>query len=82
MTAKEEQAYIRGSTAAWRSILGQALMQLGIDDPKAKQARWVAERLDTIAVLRDLCGEHGDNDWPDNLYLADIIEKHLGKHLG
>jgi hypothetical protein len=25
---------------------------------------------------------HGDNDWPDDLHLADVIDKHLARHLG
>ena len=32
-------------------------------------------------VLRQVCATWGDNDWPDNLYLADIIEKHLWRNL-
>ncbi len=39
------------------------------------------ERADAVRVLRGLCQEFGDNDWPDNLHLGDVIEKHLGKHL-
>lgn len=40
------------------------------------------ERDEAVKVLRDLCEHHGDNDWPDDLHLADAIDKHLGKHLG
>jgi len=35
------------------------------------------ERAETLMLLRELCGDFGDNDWPDNLHLVDIIEKHL-----
>ena len=28
--------------------------------------------------MRDLCGEFGDNDWDENLSLADVVGKHLG----
>src|SRR2546423_657496 len=35
------------------------------------------EREDVVKLLRDACEEHGDNDWPDNLHLTDVIEKHL-----
>lgn len=49
--------------------------------PKQKD-KWVdRERATTIAALRSLCAEFGDNDWPDDLHLADVVEKHLGKHL-
>ena len=40
------------------------------------------ERADAISALRRICERHGDNDWTDDLNLADIIEKHLGRHLG
>lgn len=39
------------------------------------------ERQRAIVTLRRICGNHGDNDWPDNLHLADVLEKHLEKHL-
>jgi hypothetical protein len=39
------------------------------------------EREKTISALRELCAAFGDNDWPNDLHLADVIEKHLGKHL-
>ncbi len=35
------------------------------------------ERAETVALLREACGEYGDNEWPDDLYLPDVIEKHL-----
>ena len=81
MNEREEDAYVLGSKAAWRSILGEALRQLGIDDPEAGKARWATERLDAIAALRGLCDEFGDNDWPDDLHLADVINGHLGDYL-
>jgi hypothetical protein len=47
-----------------------------------EQDDWDArERAGTIAALRELCGHFGDNDWTDDLHLADVVEKHLGKHL-
>lgn len=39
------------------------------------------ERKDLVAALREVCKAFGDNDWPDDLHLADVIEKHLAKHL-
>ncbi len=79
MNKKEEQFYIRGSRMAWRLMLGQCMKHLGYE--KKKPAAWVLEREDAIAQLRDLCESFGNNDWPEELYLADIIEKHLAKHL-
>ena len=76
-----ERAYIQGQRSAWQRILSTACGNLGIDDPEAAHALWIDERLAAVAALREICEEHGDNDWPDNLHLADVIEKHLGRHL-
>lgn len=38
-------------------------------------------RKETLLVLKELCKDFGDLDWNDDLHLADIIEKHLAKHL-
>lgn len=35
------------------------------------------EREDVIKLLRSVCRHNGDNDWPDNLHLRDILDKHL-----
>lgn len=81
MDEKQEQVYIRGSRAAWLSMLQTCLRELGIDDPEAGKVRWVLEREATVAALRGVCENHGNNDWSDNLHLADVIEKHLERHL-
>lgn len=39
------------------------------------------ERRFAIAELRSICKAIGDNDWPDELDLSDIIEKHLGDYI-
>lgn len=80
-TVLYERSYDRGSRAAWRSMLGECLRHLGVEDSEAGKFLWVGEREDAIAALRQICDAHGDNDWPENLHLADIIEKHLGDHL-
>lgn len=79
---RSEIDYIRGSRAAWLAMLGECLGQLGYDDPEVQRVKWVNERESTVAMLRMVCGDHGDNEWPDNLHLADVIEKHLARHLG
>lgn len=76
-----ESAWLSGNRAAWLRMLGVCLEQLGYDDPEAKKVSWIKEREEAIRELRTLCEEFGDNDWLPSLYLADIIEKHLGKHL-
>jgi hypothetical protein len=82
MNEKEEQVYIQGSKWAYTNILMKCLKNLGINEPsEAKRLVWIEERQDAIEILRDLCNEFGDNDWSDDLYLQDIIEKHLAKHL-
>ena len=43
---------------------------------------WQAERVEAIAVLRSLCKDFNlNNSWPDELHLADIIEKYIRKSL-
>lgn len=82
MNRKEEKAYIQGNRAAWSKILSDSLQQLGYDDPAITQKhRWILEREAVISQLRDLCGEFGDNNWDEKLHLADVVEKHLGRHL-
>lgn len=75
-----EQAYSNGSHAVWRRLLQECLANLGGTD--LSRERLILERTEAIAALRIVCGDHGDNDWEDNLHLSDIIEKHLGRHLG
>lgn len=72
-----ETGYTSGSRAAWLSMLHTCLRELGVDDPVAGQARWVSEREQTVAMLRQVCGRYGDNDWPDTLHLADVVDKHM-----
>ncbi len=74
-----ERDYIKGSKAAFRIMLAECLRNLG--DAERNAHSWRLEREHAIAILRDVCKEHGDNDWDDDLYLGDIIEKHLGRHL-
>lgn len=81
MTDKEEQAYEQGERAAYRAVLGDIMRGLaGLGVPVDGETA-IAERMDLVASLRRLCGEHGDNDWPDNLHLPDVIEKHLMRHV-
>lgn len=76
-----EDDYMRGSHAAWASMLGTCLMHLGYKSAETKAVAWVTEREAAIAALREVCELHGDNDWPEELHLADIIDKHLHRHL-
>lgn len=39
------------------------------------------ERAYAIRQLRELCARYGNNDWPDDLHLGDILEKNLANYL-
>jgi len=74
-----DEGYTSGSRMAWLTILAEAMRHLGDDKPDA--AGLLAERAMAIQTLRSVCSDFGDNDWPDDLHLSDIIEKHLARHL-
>jgi hypothetical protein len=56
-------------------------MELGYDDPEVERAKWLAERTAVVNCLRRECQRVGDNTWPDNLNLVDVIEKNLVRPL-
>jgi hypothetical protein len=74
-----EKDWTAGNRAAWTRILSEAIRELGPSAPDA--ARLIRERAEVVAMLRQVCEVFGDNDWPDDLHLADVIEKHLWRHL-
>jgi post-segregation antitoxin (ccd killing protein) len=78
---EHERGYEEGYKAANVALLRTALQNLGADSPEANAERWKVERAEAIAMLRRVCEDFGDNDWPDNLYLPDIIDKHLYRYL-
>ena len=80
MTEDEEKAYERGYEMACEHIVTQCMARMSTW-PERDKVTLLLERQAAIRMLRDLCAEHGDNDWPDDLYLEDIIEKHLGRYL-
>jgi hypothetical protein len=75
LTDQCEQHYLNGQQAAYRALL--ALCRQHLSGGEQTGAWLLAERAETIALLRQLCAESGDNDWSDALALPDIIEKHL-----
>lgn len=81
MDEEGELNYERGNRASWLSMLGECCRQLGYDDAEVQKVAWIKEREATVAALRSACEDHGDNEWPDNLHLADVVEKHLVRHL-
>lgn len=81
MPENDEVKYALGSRQAWITMLRYCLKNLGYDDQESKSVAWIVEREEAVAMLRRVCEERGDNDWPDDLNLADVIEKHLANHL-
>jgi len=77
----DEDSYIRGERSAHAGMLAHCCRALGYDDLEVQKANWIVEREAVIAALRDVCAEHGDNDWHVSLHLADVITKHLQIHL-
>ena len=78
MNEKEEKIYEDGQRQVYLNLLGECIKQLGYNDPEAKKVNWIIEREAVIKTLRTLCEIHGDNDWPDDLHISDILGKHLG----
>lgn len=77
----EDQAYENGYRAAAKAVIRSMLRRLRPDEEDRKLCRMALELDDTRQQLRRVCAVAGDNDWEDNLYLADVVEKHLGRYL-
>jgi hypothetical protein len=80
-TSNSELDYTQGHRAAWLAMLQKCLQELGSSDPETDKNQWLVEREQAVATLRQVCAEHGDNDWSKDLHLSDVIEKHLAQHL-
>ena len=78
-TTLDEKEFQRGSESAWRTLLLLALTNL--DEESHTAEAWRAERALTVAALREVCEEFGDNEWEPDLTLADVVEKHLARRL-
>ena len=76
-----EQKWLDGNRAAWVRMLSECLRELGYDSGEAGAHRYILEREAALAQLRMLCEYFGDNEWDETLHLADVIDKHLGRHL-
>lgn len=80
MDEDEEAIWSAGHRAALVTMLGHVLRELGYDASETQHAKWIVEREQAVATLRVLCAQYGDNDWPDDLHLSDVITKHLERH--
>lgn len=77
---KRDQIFTDGERAALIGVLGHCIRHLtGMETRTREQLLY--EREGAIQALRTICEAHGDNDWPADLHLADIINKHLARHL-
>ncbi len=76
----KEQIYERARRQILTAQLSATLKQLGTSGDFTKE-HLILEREVLIVQLRDVCDHFGDNDWNENIYLPDVIEKHLFKHL-
>lgn len=75
-----DRGYDNGIRQAALRVLSTALDLLG-HERTFESFKLVKEREETILALRSLCDEFGDNDWSPQLHLAEIIEKHLIRHM-
>jgi hypothetical protein len=70
------QAYQEVRLAVARSVLHVVQWEL-VEGERGRLAL-LQERGETLAALRRLCASLGGaGDWPDDLYLPDVIEKYL-----
>ena len=77
----EKDSYEQGARMAWTRMLQNCCRELGYQTEEADKAAWIVEREGITAALRSICSEYGDNDWDNNLNLADVIDKHLHRNL-
>lgn len=85
---REDDAFARGEVAVYRRLLSMAIRGMGVDEipddadrARLRIARLEAEMADARVQLRKLCKDFGDTDWGDEKYLADVIERCLGRAL-
>ena len=81
MTESEEKLYEAGKRSSSLNLLRHCLKELGYDADNIKALNLIEEREEVIQLLRTVCPEFGDNNWPDNLHLVDIINKHLFNYI-
>lgn len=75
-----EKDYTDGRRMSLIGVVRHCLRELGTNYDISKLSM-ITEREEAISKPREICEEHGDNDWPNDLHLVDILEKHLLRHL-
>lgn len=76
-----EVDYTAGRQSAFSELARQCAVELGVDTARGRYLLWGSQRAALVVCLRSLCDEYGDNDWPDDLDLRDVVEKHLVRPL-
>lgn len=76
-----EANWLEGHRFAWVEIFRKARSEIGYTEEQNLVNNLIIEREEAIVQLRELCREFGDNDWKNDLNLADVIEKHLGRYI-
>jgi hypothetical protein len=74
-----ERAYVTGHRRALIDMFGHFARSLhgGEVNLHRRLAALEAERLEAVTALRALCDVLGDNEWSDDLHLADVVNKHV-----
>ena len=79
MNEQEEAAYELGKSQVWLGIFYSAVRELG-QNRNIDQARWIGERIEIEAAIRQLWRKRMDVPFPDGVYLPDVIQEII-KHL-
>lgn len=77
---QREENYENGKRAVYLEVIRHCYREM-MQGEEILPESYVIERTEAVQTLRHLCEEFGNNNWPDNLNLSDVIEKHLGRHL-
>lgn len=78
MNEQQERLYIQGEAQALKQMIIQCQAKLaGLGVELKTDESFSQERVETVAVLRSLCDDYGDNNWTEDLHIADIVRKHL-----
>lgn len=78
----EDKAEIKGKIKAFKIMIFDCQRALsGLGAKLKTRHEFDSERSEVIDRLRDHCANHGDNDWADDLHIADIIDKHLMNYI-
>lgn len=78
MAESTDQAYRRGFKDGAESVY-IARMRDALEPLTLKAKALESDRAGAVSLLRSLCADYGDNDWPDDAPLAIVIAAHLGR---